>query len=396
MGKTTVFTNAKVYTPGGIIDGGSIVVENERIEAILESKDSVDNVDSFLNLNGRHLVPGFVDVHVHGGGGYDAMSGHVEDIDGMSLFHAKHGTTSFLPTTLTADHLSTERVIGNIVKAIENGTRGAEVLGLHLEGPFINEKRSGAQNPLYIREPSIHELDRYCELAKGNIRLITLAPEQPGAIEFIRHAYQKGVTISIGHSDATYHMMKLAIGAGATHITHLFNGMRPLHHREPGVAGAALMHDELTVELICDGFHIHSDLINYVFRTKSLENIILITDAISAAGQPDGNNYELGGLPCYMKDGQVRLKESNDLAGSCLTMIEALRNALAFTGRPLYEILPTLTINPARQIGVSDRKGSIEIGKDADLIVLDDNIKLQATYVKGKEVFSNFHWCQTP
>lgn len=396
MGKRTVFTNAKVYTPEGVIDGGSVFVKDGRIEAISTKSFNgrAENVDQLINLNGQSLVPGFIDVHVHGGGGYDAMRGCVEDIDGMSLFHAQHGTTSFLPTTLTADPLSIEKAIDSIVKTSENGTRGAEVLGVHLEGPFINEKRSGAQNLLYIREPSIEELDRYCEIAKGNIRLMTLAPEQPGAIEFIRHAFHKGVTISIGHSDATYHIVKQAIEAGANHITHLFNGMRPLHHREPGVAGTALMSDELAVELICDGFHIHPDLINYVFRTKSLEKIILITDAVSAAGQPNGDNYELGGLPCYMKDGQVRLKESNDLAGSCLTMIEALRNALAFTGRPLQEILPTLTINPARQIGVSGRKGSIEIGKDADLIVLDDNIKLQATYVKGEEVYSK--GCQTP
>jgi N-acetylglucosamine-6-phosphate deacetylase len=394
MNRTSLFMNARIYTPSGILEQGSLLVQNGRITSITNgSLLNIEGIqiDKTIDLEGRPLVPGFVDIHVHGGGGYDAMSGKVEEVKGMCIFHAQKGTTSILPTTVTSDKESTEQAIKSIVEAMEEGTQGAEVVGIHLEGPFLNAKRCGAQNPKHIRSGTTEELERFLALSKGNVRLMTLAPEEQGGLELIRYSVENGVTISIGHSDATYDVVKVAVENGASHITHLFNGMSPLHHREPGVAGAALMLDDLTVEMICDGYHINEKLIDYVFRVKPMEKIVLITDAVSAAGLKDGEGYELGGLPCYLKDGQVRLSSTDDLAGSALTMDQALRNVLKFTGKSLQEILPALTINPARQIGMDARKGSIEVGKDADLLILGENYELISTFVKGREVYSKNH-----
>ena len=370
---------------------GAVIVEDGKIREIIADRSTLDGRDlsgyEVIDLGGQLLIPGFVDVHVHGGGGYDAMAGEAAHIQGMSRFHASHGTTSILPTTLTADRASIERAVLSIVEAIRQGSEGADIVGIHLEGPFISPQRCGAQHPDHIREPSIEELDAYLRLADGYVKLITTAPERPNAMEMIRHAVQRGVTVSIGHSDATLDVVREAVRHGASHVTHLFNGMRPLHHREPGVAGGALLLDELTVELICDGWHVHRDLVELVFRVKPDEKVVLITDAMSAAGLPDGDDYQLGGLPCYKADGQVRLKSSGDLAGSCLTLDEALRNAMRFTGRSLAEVLPSLTINPARAVGIADRKGSIAPGKDADFAVLDGRFQVTAAYVRGKCVY---------
>jgi N-acetylglucosamine-6-phosphate deacetylase len=388
---TTLFINATIYTLTGVVENGVLLVRNGSICEIVDPswRQNIDDgtVDEIVDVRGMHLVPGFVDVHVHGGGGYDVMSGRVDDIVGMSRFHAGHGTTSFLATTLTADRESIELAIQSVLQAMKQGTGGAEVLGVHLEGPFINEARRGAQNPAFIRPGTVEELSGFIAASQRNIRLMTMAPEGLGATDVIRYAVGEGVTVSIGHSDADYETVRQAVQCGATHVTHLFNGMSPLHHRKPGVAGAAMMIDELSVELICDGHHVHPELISYIFRSKPADRVVLITDAVSVAGLPEGNEYDLGGLPCYMKRGQVRLKSTDDLAGSCLTMDQALLNTMKYTKLSLNEILPALTINPARQIGAADRKGSIEIGKDADLIILDHDYNVTATYVKGKNVF---------
>lgn len=387
---TTLFRNAHLYLPEGSIQNASLYIRNGLIEKISSSEADDIIADEIIDLQGAYVVPGFIDVHVHGGGGYDAMSGKLQDIEGMSQFHASKGTTSFLPTTLTHNRSTTEKAIKSIVEAMEKGTKGADVIGIHLEGPFLNPVRCGAQNPEYIRPGTKEEMQGYVELSKGNIRLMTIAPEQENAMEIIDYAVKQGVTISIGHSDATYEIVQQAVQLGASHVTHLFNGMRPLHHREPGVAGSALMIDDLAVELICDGIHMNRELVSYVFRVKPSDQIVLITDCMEAAGCA-GGEYQLGSLPVLLKEGQVRLINEDgtpgSLAGSSLTMDKALRNTMDYTGLSLEQILPTLTINPARQIGVEHRKGSIEIGKDADLVLLDDCFQVQATYVKGQKVY---------
>jgi N-acetylglucosamine-6-phosphate deacetylase len=388
-----LFTNAQIYVPGGLLKGASLYVKNGRIERIFSSEENCEiTAEEVVDVQGANMVPGFVDVHVHGGGGFDVMSGNPQDINGMSLFHASKGTTSFLATTLTHHKSAIEKAIEGIVKAMEEGSDGAEVAGIHLEGPFLNKAHCGAQNPEHIRGGTLEELQSYIDLSKGNVRLMTIAPEQKDAMEVIKLAVKQGITISLGHSDATYDIVQQSVQAGASHVTHLFNGMRGLHHREPGLAGSALMMDDLAVELICDGFHVHRELVSYVFRVKPREQIVLITDCISAAGCSDGE-YELGSLPVILKNGLVRLKTADhtlgSLAGSSLTMDQALRNTIEYTELSLEQILPTLTINPARQIGLEHRKGSIERGKDADLVILDHQNRVKSTYVQGRRVYES-------
>lgn len=385
-----LITNARVCLPEGLLEGGSVLVQDGVIVHIADHRQDNLAADEVIDAKGAYVVPGFIDVHVHGGGGFDVMSGEPSHIEGMSRFHASKGTTALLPTTLTHSCAKIEAALDGIVTVMDKGTSGAEIVGIHLEGPYLNVEKCGAQNPEHIRPGNIEELQHFLTRSKGNVRLMTIAPEIGDALEVIEFAVKQGVTVSIGHSNTTFDVMEQAVRKGATHVTHLFNGMSPLHHREPGVAGAALMLDELAVELICDGFHLHQDIIRFVFRTKPMEQIVLITDCIAAGGCQDGQ-YELGDLPLMMQSGVARLLNEDgtlgSLAGSCLTMDQALRNTMAYTGLSLVEVIPTLTLNPARQIGLEQRKGSIAVGKDADLVFLNDQIEVIATYVKGQKVY---------
>lgn len=257
----------------------------------------------------------------------------------------------------------------------------------------MNKKRTGAQNPQFLRAPDLEELKALWAMSKGNIRLITVAPELEGAELLIRWAREQNITVSIGHSDADMKQIDDAINWGASHVTHLFNGMRPFHHREPGVAGTALLRDELTVELICDGIHVHPELIGLVLAQKPKHAAVFITDCISAAGMPVGE-YTLGGLKVELhSDGQVRMIDENgsvgSLAGSTLNMHSALCNAIRYTGKNLHELLPYFTENPARQAGADHVKGAIKVGMDADLVLLDQELDVQCTIVEGKIVYEN-------
>ena len=385
--------NADIYLPDRVLEGGSVYVSGGRIARICgpeEPPPAPDGADDVWDAGGLALVPGFVDVHVHGGGGADVMEAAEdgEAIGRIARFHAAHGTTSWLATTMTAPRDELARAAEGVARAMERGVAagGAEVLGIHLEGPFINPRRAGAQNPALIRPFDREEMEELLERSRGSVRLVTLAPECGDALRGIGMLRERGVTVSIGHSEADAETVRQAIEAGASHVTHLFNAMGPLHHREPGIAGTALLRDELTVELICDGFHVHPDVVRLVFAAKRRDRIALVTDAIAAAGMPDGDGYQLGGLPVTVKEGKAVLRDGGNLAGSCLTMDRALKQTVAFTGLTLAEVLPALTINPARQIGADDRKGSIEVGKDADLVALGPDLSVVRTYVRGVRV----------
>lgn len=386
-----LFTNANIYTPDGIFEGASLLVRDGLIESVipaaLAGSADADGAE-IIDVGGAILVPGFVDVHVHGGGGFDVMSSRPGKpmLDGMSLFHAKHGTTSFLATTLTASKEDIDAALQSLAKELEEGTSGADAVGIHLEGPFINPVRCGAQNPAHIREASVDEMKKYMDYSGHSIRLMTIAPEFAGNLETIAYATQNGVTASIGHSDGKIADVREAVAKGASHVTHMFNGMSPMHHREPGVAGSALIIDDLAVELIVDGIHMTPDIVSLIYKTKPADKIVLITDAIEATGCQDGD-YFLGELPIIVKDNKATLRDGGSLAGSTLTMDRAMRNTIAFTGLSLEDVLPGLTINPARQVGIDDRKGSIEAGKDADLLILDADLNVKATYVRGRNVY---------
>lgn len=389
----TYITNADIYTPETIVRGGTIAIQDGRILRVYaeHTPPVIGDEDIVIDAEGRQLVPGLIDVHVHGGGGFDAMSGRSADIEGMCAFHASHGTTALLVTTLTDSPEKLRDAVAAVAEAAGKPASGADVLGIHLEGPYFNEVRTGAQNPAHLRAPDLNELQDLHGLSGGRVRLLSIAPELEGAEACVRWATEEGITVSIGHSDAKHAEVKRAIEWGASHVTHLFNGMRPLHHREPGVAGAALMHDELTVELICDGVHVHEELIPWVIDVKPQDKVVCITDCMAAAGLPDGE-YRLGDLPVRSIAGQVHLIEASGdvgaLAGSVLTMHQALLNVMRVTGKSLFEVLPYFTVNPAKEAGEAETKGSIQPGKDADFLLLDEDLRLVATYVRGTRVYA--------
>ncbi len=386
---SVLWVNADIYTPDTRIRNGRMLVGPDgRIEAVGGSEIWGKEQTIVKDAEGLRLLPGFVDVHVHGGGGFGGMDGKAS-LAGMSKYHASRGTTAFLATTVAADRETTVRTLEQWKEAANEsaaGWEGAEIVGFHLEGPFLNPVRAGAQNPTSLRMPDSDEMERYLDVAGEWIRLVTIAPELDGADRVIRLLRDRNVTVSAGHTDATFEQMRDAVRLGVTHVTHHFNGMSPLTSREPGVVGAGLRLPELTVELIADGFHIHPEMIALTFDVKPEGRIVLVTDAMLCAGCPDGL-YETEGIVIRMSEGKVTLADGSSLAGSGLNMLQAFRNCLDFTGLPPERVLPTLTSLPARQAGVGDRKGRLAAGMDADFLLLDAEWNLLRTYVGGRQVF---------
>jgi N-acetylglucosamine-6-phosphate deacetylase len=341
----------------------------------------------FVDGLGCWLAPGFIDMHIHGGDGADVMDGTVRALETIARFHATHGTTSWLPTTLTAPFPDVHRVLDAVATFQKQAPRGAQALGVHLEGPFISSKRIGAQNPAHLAEPSRSAWDELVGSRQELVRKMTIAPEVPGALEVIEHLHRIGVIPSLGHTDATFEEAERAIRLGHCHATHLFNGMRGLHHREPGVLAACLLSDDVAVELIVDGIHVDPHVVQMVLRTAGTERVCLITDAMAAAGRPDGQ-YQLGGLAVTVEGGKAFLTEGHAIAGSTLTMDAAVRNMARKVGVSLPEAVRMASTNPARELGVADRKGNIAVGLDADLVLLDESFSVVRTWVEGQEVFS--------
>lgn len=297
------------------------------------------------------------------------------------------GTTSFLATTITQVNEAIEQALINASDYIEHhqSSGKAEILGIHLEGPFVNPNKAGAQPVEHIIDPNLETFKKWQELSKNTIKLVTLAPERPGGLEFIKYLNKNGIIASIGHSDATYEEVTKAITAGATQVTHLFNQMAGLHHREPGVVGAALLRDELKAEIIADGVHVRPEIVKLAYNQKHSEGLILITDAMRAKCLKNGI-YNLGGQDVTVKDGKAVLSDGT-LAGSILKMGQAVKNMLAYTDCPLESAIEMASVNPAKQLNVFDRKGSIAAGKDADLVILDENHDIVMTFCKGKLAF---------
>ncbi|HZG55017.1 N-acetylglucosamine-6-phosphate deacetylase [Paenibacillus sp.] len=379
-----LITNADIYVPGSIVRRGSMLVdERGKIEAVTEA-GRLPSADGAVTIDaaGMRLLPGFVDVHVHGGNGFRMMNATPRDVDEMSRFHAERGTTSFLATTDADAEERLAAALGNAADARRRTLPGAALLGVHLEGPYLDAGRGGAMDRRSLRPPDRNELRRLLAASEDSIRLVTMAPELPGGMETVSWLADRDITVSIGHSDATYDQVMEAVSRGARHTTHHFNGMRPLHHREPGVAGAGLANPNLTTELIADGFHVHPAVAKLLFDVKGPEGVCLVTDAVQCAGLPDG---EYG--HCRMVGGMVMLQDGSSLAGSSLTTIQALRNMASFTGYSISRLLPAITETPARQAGAADRKGSLVAGKDADFLLVDANLTIEATYVEGREVY---------
>lgn len=336
---------------------------------------------------GQTIVPGFIDEHIHGAGGSDTMDATTESLNTIAMALPAEGTTSFLATTITQKHENIERALKNAAdyRNQHNQPGKAEVIGVHLEGPFINKKRNGAQPEEYIVNPDIELFKRWQELADGGIKLVTCAPELENGMDFVHYLNETGVIASIGHSDALYEDVEKAVQAGAKQVTHLFNGMRGLHHREPGVAGSALLFKELMVELIADGIHVRPEVIKLVLSAKGADGMLLITDAMRAKCLKDGI-YDLGGQDVSVANGRALLADGT-LAGSILKMNDSVKNMIDFTQISLLEAVQMASVNPAKQLHVFDRKGSITKGKDADFTVLTNEYQVDLTICRGEMAY---------
>ena len=330
---------------------------------------------------GRRIVPGFIDIHTHGAVGVDVNGASAEDLEKIGKFFAKNGTTSWLASILTDTEEQTSRAISQCIEYQASAGKGAQLLGIHLEGPFLASEFKGAMPEHLLKKGSADLAASYQRQANGNIRYITVSPEVEGVLELIPRLRELGIVVAMGHSGADYDTSMAAIQAGTAACTHTFNAMAPLHQHRPAIIGAALESD-VYCEMICDGLHLHPAIVRLLWKTKGPQRLVAITDSIMAAGLPDGN-YHLGVNQVVVEKGDAKLASDGTRAGSTLTQDRALRNLLSFTGLSLEEILPVLTENPAKLIGVYDRKGSIEDGKDADLVVLDEQNQVADVFLQG-------------
>ena len=366
------------------IEKGSLLIENGIIKEINPSETNDSNS---IDCNGLYVSPGFVDVHIHGAGGYDTMDGTFEAINEIAKTICKYGTTSFTATTMTMSTNDILKSMTSIKKAKLEGTDGAIVLGAHLEGPFISPSAIGAQNPNFLIAPSFENFKSMTGDAMDSVVSITMAPEVAGAKELASQLTDMGIRCSIGHTKATYEEAIEGIKCGFCHSTHLFNAMTGFTHREPGVVGATFESD-ITTETISDGIHISYPSLRIAYKQKGIDKTLLVTDAMCACGMPDGT-YALGGQPVTVKNGAARL-ENGALAGSVLTLNKAVKNILDNSEYKLYEIIKMASYNGAKFCKVDDKKGQIKENFDADLVIFDENIDVKMTIVGGKIVYNNF------
>jgi N-acetylglucosamine-6-phosphate deacetylase len=384
----TVLTAKRLLNGSTPLDHPIVSIEDGRISSIttrVASDSPAASADRILDFPEATLAPAFFDVHIHGAAGSDVMDATPQALTAIGRFLAEHGTGNYLATTVTAPVDATLHSLSQLAKLIAHPPQGGETLtwpiGIHLEGPFLSHSRRGVHPPELLLAPDIALFDRFYEAAEGKIRLMTLAPELPGAIEFAAHATARGVRVSLGHSNATAAETRAGIAAGAVSATHTFNAMRPLDHREPGILGVVLATDPLFAELICDGIHNTPEMVKIWWRSKGPERAILVTDAMRAAGMPDGE-YELAGLRIQVAHGKASFGDV--LAGSVLTLDKALTNFLAFTGASVDQGLRLLTANPAAMTGFSDRAGTLNVGQPANLVAVGENGKLAASFVNGR------------
>jgi N-acetylglucosamine-6-phosphate deacetylase len=380
-----VLKSGKYLTPNGGFEDGDIVLHGSEIASVSKNFDARSD-DEVIDIRDCLVIPGLIDIHTHGAIGYDVSINKPSEIVELSKFYAKNGVTSFMPTTMTDTDVNIHQSLKNIKAASESGELGASIVGVHTEGPYISPARRGCHQANLIRTPKPEDADKIKEILGTTLKWrITVAPELPGMMEFIKYVIKKGGYVSLGHSDADAQTAYKAVAAGANSFTHLFNAMKGIHHREPGIAGAALLCDSFA-EIICDGIHVNPDIVKLIYKAKGAGQIILITDSMPATGMKDCSLI-FGGINVIVKDGTART-EDGTLAGSTLLLKNAVENISKFTGMPFEDAVRTASINPAKAIGIDHVTGSIAPGKCADFVIMDSGHNILGTYCRGKKVYS--------
>lgn len=377
-----IIQNVNVLLPHQILPSATVWVTNGKIERI-ESQEAPQFDEGYERIDGHGmwLIPGMIDVHIHGANGYDMMDGTEASIQEVSHTIAATGCTSFLVTSVSSTMDDLLNMI-RCVKSVIGREQGAKIAGIHLEGPYLNPRRKGMQNEKYLRHPDLDEMKLIFQEAGSLIKMVTIAPELPGGLELISYLKDQGVVIAVAHSDATYEEAKEAFEAGASHVTHCFNGMRPIHHRDPGLIVASFEEPHVSLQAIVDQVHLHPAIIRLMHRIKGPEGMVLITDALQAMGLGDGE-YLFGGHHVTVSDGIARLADGT-LASSTVTMNEALRLTVE-NGISITDAVQMASTSPARILGLSN-KGKIEIGRDADLVLLNEKYEVQWTMIEGQQV----------
>jgi N-acetylglucosamine-6-phosphate deacetylase len=383
------FAAARLLTPSDLLEHPLLLVDHGRVvEVALHDSCQLPAAVVATDFGNGVIAPGYFDLHIHGGSGYDVMDDAPEALPAIEHSLARHGVTSYFPTTVTASAEHTMRALERLADAIEKRERNHESLpnraaplGIHLEGPFISHRRRGVHPSEYLLPPRLETFERFWQAARGHIRIMTIAPELDGALELIRAAAARGVCVSLGHSNADLAAAEGAIAAGARHATHTFNAMRPLDHRDPGILGAVLTDKRVTADIIADGIHLDPSVVKLVAQAKGPDQTVLITDATAATGMPDGR-YRLGSIEVDVKDGRCTF--DGKLAGSVLTMDRAVRNLSRFAGWTLLEAVAAATRNPAR-VARCANKGVLSAGADADFLVLNERGEVLRTFIGGVE-----------
>lgn len=380
-----IFINAKIYGEDFIFHDGVLFAKDGVFTRIdYDQTELPDDMGEVVDLKGSFVIPGLIDIHFHGNSGVDFSEGDYEGLIKIARYLARHGITSFAPASMTLPEDILEKAYKTAVRLRAEKPEGCSRLrGINMEGPYFSKEKKGAQPEAHLRLPDFEMFSRLQESAGGMIRVVCIAPELPGASEFIEKA-SKDCTVSIAHTAASYEMAKTAIEAGATQLTHLFNGMPPLLHRAPGVIGAAAEDSRVCAELICDGVHVHESAVRAAFSLFGADRIILMSDSLSACGAPEGS-YRSGGLDILMKNGAAYLSDGVTLAGSTTNLFECMKRAVSF-GIKREDAIRAASINPARAINADKTVGSIAAGKSADFIVCDEELNLEAVYIEGVKI----------
>lgn len=373
----------KIYTEEKIIENGMLIIESNRIAGIVGNQDP-SQVDKIYDFSAMQIIPGLIDTHIHGAKGYDTMDGDFTSLNEISKFLGKNGITAFVPTTVTDELTNIKKALLNIQDCMGK-VDGAQILGAYIEGPYLGVQHRGAHPEKLIRTIELKEIEELLAGLGPTVQTVALAPDKENSLALIKYLRTRGIHVSMGHTHATYEQVEQGVTAGANIAVHIYNGMRGLHHREPGVVGAALVNDNIYTELIADFIHVHSVAMEILLRCKPKDKVVLISDAMQATGLPNGQ-YQLGTLGVTVEDGIVRTKDGS-LAGSTITILQSVHGLIQKMGVDPLTAVQMASLNPSQLLGMEQEIGSIKIGKQADFVVVDQNFEVQMTVIQGKIIY---------